>query len=101
MALDPDVEARILDWIGAVKTGDEALATAYARCGTVEATALSILRRRRSTAGPEQWAVAGDYSESNSRGVDWLDRQIAALEDLTGAPGGINVVPLVRCGRTR
>lgn len=101
MTLDPTVEARILDWIGAVQTGDEALEAAYTRCGTVEATALSVLRRRRAAAGPEQWAVAGDYSETNSRGVDWLDQQIAALEDLTGAPGGINVVPLVRCGRTR
>lgn len=101
MALDPTVEAKILDWVGAVQTGDENLEVVYVRCGTVEAAALSVLRRRRASTGPEQWAVSGDYSETNTRGVDWLDRQIAALEDLTGAPGGLHVVPLVRCGRTR
>lgn len=86
MALDALTEANILDWIGAVE-GDESLDDTYALRGTVEATALSILRRRRATLGPDAWALSGDYSENdNGRTAAWLDAQIARLSALCGAP---------------
>ena len=88
MALDPTVEADILDWIGAVETGEDIDAT-YALRGTVEATALSILRRRRASLGPDSWSLSGDYSESDGgRRAAWLDAQISTLAALCGEVGG-------------
>ena len=84
MALDPTVEADILDWIGDVEDGEDLDAT-YTLRGTIEGAALSILRRRRATLGPDSWSLSGDYSENdNGRTASWLDAQIARLAPLAG-----------------
>jgi hypothetical protein len=102
VALDPTVEADILDWIGAAEDGEDIDAT-YALRGTVEATALSILRRRRATLGPDAWTLSGDYSENdNGRTAAWLDAQIARLSTLCGAPlDEVTVGTVHRCQPTR
>ena len=88
MPLAPEVEDGILDWIASVGEGED-LDVTYARCGTVEATALSILRRRRGTTGPGKWSLSGDYAEDDAGAtVAWLDSQIAALRRLTGDTAG-------------
>lgn len=84
MSLDPVVEADLLDWIGTVEEGEN-LDAAYALRGTVEATALSILKRRRATTGPSKWSLSGDYSEDDAGArVAWLDDQIAHLTRIIG-----------------
>ena len=102
MPLDELAEADILDWIGAAEDGEDIAAT-YALRGTVEATALSILKRRRAQLGPDAWALSGDYSESDGgRRAAWLDRQIARLAEATGAPiDQIQVGRISRCQPTR
>ncbi len=105
MALDPTVEADILDWIGAADDGEDIDAT-YALRGTVEATALSILRRRRATLGPDAWTLSGDYSENdNGRTAAWLDAQISRLADLCGLNLSnlptMQVSRMERCGPRR
>ena len=84
MALDPIVEADLLDWIGQVEEGEDLDAIMTLR-GTVELAALSILRRRRGAMGPQKWSLSGDYSQDDAgQTVAWLDAQIGRLEDLTG-----------------
>lgn len=98
MALDPLIEADILDWIGATETGEDIDAT-YALRGSVEATALSILRRRRASLGPDSWSLSGDYSESDGgRRAAWLDAQIDRLAALCGDPINVlSVGTVTRC----
>lgn len=102
MALAADVEAGILDWVGAEQPGEN-LEAAWLRGGTVEAAALSVLRRRRALLGPDTWAVNGDYSQSDRSGAAWLDRQIGRLEAVTGDTGGTTVTTtfMRRCGASR
>ena len=79
-----DLTEQLLDWVGAAEPGENLNAT-LRRNGTVEAAALSILRRRRATLGPDSWSLSGDYSESDGgRRARWLDQQIATLEERTG-----------------
>lgn len=88
MALDPTVEADLLDWIGQAEPGEDLEATLTLR-GNVEAAALSILRRRRASLGPQKWSLTGDYSQDDAGAtVAWLDTQIGRLEELTGESVG-------------
>lgn len=88
MPLDPATEDGILDWIASVGDGED-LDVTYARCGTIEATALSILRRRRGTTGPQKWSLSGDYSEDDGGAtIAWLDAQIAELRRILGDTAG-------------
>ena len=105
MALDPTVEADILDWVGAAEDGEDLEAT-YILRGTVAGAALSILRRRRATLGPDAWSLSGDYSQNdNGRTAAWLDAQIAKLAKLAGvdvsALPDVTVSSMVRCGPRR
>lgn len=86
--LSPVQHADLLDWIGQVEPGEDPDAVLQVR-GTVERTALSILRRRRAVLGPQKWSLSGDYSQDDAGAtVAWLDGQIARLEELTGESDG-------------
>lgn len=99
MSLDATVEADLLDWIGTVEDGEN-LEAVYALRGTVEAAALSILRRRRATAGPSKWSLSGDYAEDDAGArVAWLDTQIARLARIVGDDTDDDPVAVV--GRVR
>lgn len=84
--MDQSTVEQILDWIGTEQDGEDLDAT-YVRCGTVEAAALSILRRRRAVLGPQKWSLSGDYSQDDAgQTAAWLDDQIRRLAELTGEP---------------
>lgn len=103
MALDPGVEAQIREWTGS-QPDVVALETVYLREGTVEASALSILRTRRAdlVSGAISWAVEGDYREDRAKNLEALDAQIAKLEDQLGVgPGVMTTSRLVRCDQAR
>lgn len=102
MPLDELTEADILDWIGAAEDGED-IAAVYTLRGSVEATALSILKRRRAQLGPDAWALSGDYSESDGgRKAAWLDAQISRLSAAVGAPvDEIQIGRISRCQPTR
>lgn len=84
MALDSTTLDSIRDWVGSAPDDDD-LVAAYDRFGDVDKAALAVLRRLRGNAAPQQWGVAGDYSQNDGGAyVKWLERQIARLEQLTG-----------------
>lgn len=98
MALDAVTEADILDWIGHIEDGDQPLEAVYQLRGSVEATALSILKRRRAAMGPESWGLPSDYYENDGgRTRQWLDGQIERLRALCGEedPTGVAAVGAV------
>lgn len=102
MTIDARVEADILDWIGDVEDDEQPIEVVYALRGTVEATALSILRRRRATLGPDSWSLSGDYSESDGgRRAAWLDRQIRSLQAIVGISDVADVAAVGTVTRVR
>ena len=105
MPLDPLSESQVLDWIGAVHDGED-LAVTFGLYATVEATAFSILKRRRATLGPDSWSLSGDYSQNdNGQTARWLDGQIGRLARILGVDISdlpvMLTTPLVREGPRR
>jgi hypothetical protein len=99
--------AEVREWVGA-EPADDIVEAAWARKGTVVATALAILRARRADilAGPTRWAVGSDYSqEHTAEAIKALNAQIDQLETLDpddkGGGYGMSVSYLERCGTGR
>lgn len=106
MSLDPNVEAQILDTIGTTQATDEDLETCYLRTNSVAGAALSILRRRRASLGPDSWSLSGDYAQTDGgRTAAWLDREISRLEAVLGLPSSqmstVRTSGLARYGPSR
>lgn len=88
MALDAAVLAQIRDWIGSTPD-DDAVEATFNRddLGTVNLTALAILRQRRADLenGPDSFEVVGDYKETTiGKAFESLNTRIAELEAVTG-----------------
>lgn len=91
MALDAATLARIREWVGSKPDDDTVDATfALDGNGTIETTALSILRIRYADllAAPSTFAVQGDYSQSTGKNIEALEGKIGELEQLVGAACG-------------
>lgn len=103
MALDATVLAEIREWIGSTPSSVD-VEVVYDRCGTVHATALSILKARRADleAGPDSFEVVGDYKETTvGKAFESLNKRIADLEALTGTAAPLTAGQLVRTDVTR
>jgi hypothetical protein len=106
----PDADlAAIREWVGS-QPSDESVRVIYERRGSVEATALAILRGRRADfiTRAAKFAAEGDFSEDTATNIKALDRDIASLEALVpSAEGGaadlgmVITSRLVRAGRGR
>ncbi len=105
MAFEADDLAAIRDHVG-TEPSDEDVQTAWERLGTVEAVAVSVLRRRLADmlARPLELAVDGDYRESFAKNVDALRAKVRELEGAVASgvvPGVVVVTHLTRSGRSR
>jgi hypothetical protein len=101
--------AAIREWVGS-QPPDESVRVIYERRGTVEATALAILRARRADfiQRAAKFSADGDFSEDTATNIKALDRDIASLEAMVPSTEGgasdlgmVTTSRLVRAGRGR
>lgn len=99
----------VRDWVGS-KPDDAVVLAEILRCGTANAAALSILRRRLADleAGPSTLAAAGDVSYSYTVDqVQGIRAKIARLEALlgltptSGTAAAVAPTPIVGPGNPR
>lgn len=99
MALDATTLARIREHVGSTPD-DTTVEAVYGLDGngTVETTALSILRTRYAdlVAKAAEFNVEGDYSQNAGKNIDALAAKIAELEQLVGSTGGQVTAGLLR-----
>jgi hypothetical protein len=113
MAATADELAAIRDHIGdATPPTDDDLQATWTRLGSVEAVALSYVRRRLAdlTAKAAEFRADGDFTEKWADNIKRLERQEKALAAavgaassaaVVGAAGGVTVGHLTRSDRCR
>jgi hypothetical protein len=101
--------AAVREWVGS-QPSDDAVRLVYERRGTIEATALAILRSRRAdfVARASKFSADGDFDEDIVQNIKSLDGDIARLEALLPTTEGgaadlglVTTSRLVRTGRGR
>lgn len=107
-ATTADLEA-IRSWVGDTPSDSSIQSTWVAAGETVEATALSILRRRRANlvADPLKFGADGDWSQDATANLKALDADIATLDslvstvDLSGGLPTVTTSKLLHPGQAR
>lgn len=118
MPLSSTQRADVRTWVSdVVPPTDDDLDEIHGRRGTLKLVVWEVLRKRLATlqAGPAQFAVAGDYSQTTAANITSLEKLLKELDgvddDLVPIPGygdetvtpaeQVIVSPLQRHGRPR
>ena len=104
--MEDRVLAEIRVWTGSTPDDTE-LAARYQRLGTVEATALEVLRERlaQMLAEPARYSIDGDASWSYEKNIEALRESVSSLASAVATANGtgstLTVGRMVRSGSRR